>query len=34
MASDNEKREKMINFFRQNAYNPLPISVEKIKKKG
>lgn len=33
MATDSEKREKMIEFFRKNAYNPLPVTPEKYKKR-
>lgn len=33
MITDAEKREKMMEFFRKNAYNPLPIIHEKYKRR-
>jgi hypothetical protein len=33
MVVDTERREKMKEFFRENAYNPLPVIPEKYKRK-
>lgn len=33
MNTEAEKREKMMEFFRKNAYNPLTITPQEFKKK-
>lgn len=33
MNFDSEKKEKMMEFFRKNAFNPIMITPEKLKKK-